>query len=243
MDSTESENFSIIVPIFHEAKNIPELIKRIAQINFGSRMFEVVLVDDDSRDGTEEIVHHLQLQYPWLRLLVRKEKKGLSESVLEGFQQAKYPVWVIMDADLSHPPEKIPQMLAALAESHVDFVVGSRYVPGGSSDEMWPLLRRASSRLAAFIARILVAVPVRDPLSGFLALKKEIVQTGDPIEPVGWKIGLEIMVKCRCRHIREVPIHFTQRARGVSKLNLRVIFNYFRHVGRLAVFKLFSVSS
>lgn len=241
MDTAGSKNFSIIVPTFHEAKNIPELVKRIAQIDFGSCAFEVILVDDDSQDGTEEIVQSLQPHYPWLRLIIRKEKKGLSESVLDGFRQARYAVWVIMDADLSHPPEKIPEMLTALAQPDVDIVIGSRYVAGGSSDEMWPMIRKALSRFAALVARILVAVPVKDPLSGFLALKKDIFNSGIKLEPIGWKIGLEIMVKCRCKHIREVPIHFAQRTHGMSKLSFKVVINYLQHVNRLMWFKISSV--
>src|SRR5690242_20643081 len=101
MDTPGSQNFSIIVPTFHEAKNIPELTKRIAGVNFGSRAFEVILVDDKSNDGIEEVLQHLQIQHPWLRLIVRKDKRGLSESILEGFKAAKYPILITLDADLS----------------------------------------------------------------------------------------------------------------------------------------------
>ncbi|MCD6039171.1 MAG: Undecaprenyl-phosphate mannosyltransferase [Gammaproteobacteria bacterium] len=240
MDTAGSKNFSIVIPTFHEARNIPELVKRIAHIDFGTRIFEVILMDDDSQDGIEEIVETLQGQYAWLKLIIRKGKKGLSESVLEGFEQANYPVWIVMDADLSHPPEKIPEMLAALAQSQVDLVIGSRYIHGGSSDEMWPIVRRALSHLAAFVARIVIGLSINDPLSGFLALKRETFYAGAKLEPIGWKIGLEIMVKCRCKQIQEIPIHFTQRTQGASKLSLKVIINYLRHLSRLIKFKISS---
>ncbi len=240
MHSIGSHSFSIIVPTFREAKNIAELIRRIAQTNFGNRVFEVILMDDDSKDGTEQIVQRLQPMHPWLRLIIRKEKKGLSESVLDGFTHATYPIWIVMDADLSHPPEKIPEMLTLLDKPGVDVVIGSRYITGGSSDEMWPMVRKGLSRFAAFIARVLVAVPVRDPLSGFFALKKETYHMGEKLEPIGWKIGLEIMVKCRCKNIQEVPIHFAQRTQGMSKLSFKVIMNYLQHVHRLMWFKIIS---
>jgi dolichol-phosphate mannosyltransferase len=240
MDRKGSSYFSIIVPTYHEAKNLPELIKRIAQIDFGQRVFEVILVDDNSQDGTYEVVNHWLTQYPWLRLMVRKEKKGLSESVVDGLKWAKYPLCIIMDADLSHPPEKIPEILAALEESEVDLVIGSRYIKGGSSDEMWPIARKILSRLAALAARVLVAVPVKDPLSGFLALRKDAFFSGIQLEPVSWKIGLEIMVKCHYKNIKEVPIHFSQRVQGKSKLNFKVAMNYLRHVNQLIWFKVFS---
>ncbi len=241
MNTIGSDCFSIIVPTFREANNISALVKRIAKVDFGARQFELILMDDNSNDGIADIVRNLQPIYPWLRLIIRTGKKGLSESVIEGFSHAQYPIWVIMDADLSHPPEKIPEMLTALAQPGVNIVIGSRYVEGGSSDDQWPLIRRVFSHFAAWAARVLVGVPVKDPLSGFVMLKKETLIAGKKLEPIGWKIGLEIMVKCRCRHIQEVPIYFAQRTQGASKLSLKVIINYLQHVHRLIWFKMFSI--
>lgn len=243
MDAPENQNFSIIVPTFHEAKNIPELIKRIAEVNFGPRAFEVILVDDKSNDGIEEVVQSLQIQFPWLRLIVRKGERGLSESILDGFKAAKYPILITLDADLSHPPEKIPEMLLTLEQPGVDVVIGSRYIKGGSSDELWPIVRKGLSRLGALIARILIGVPVKDPLSGFMAIRGKMLKPDIKLQPIGWKIGLEIMVKCRCKQIREIPIHFAQRTVGVSKLNFNVMIKYLHHLTQLICFKLFSISS
>jgi dolichol-phosphate mannosyltransferase len=233
------ENFSIIVPTFHEAMNIPELVKRIGQIDFNSRLFELILVDDDSDDNIQNSVIDLQKKYSWLKLIIRKnKKKGLSESVIDGFMQAQYSLWVVMDADLSHPPEKIPEMLVALEQPHIDFVIGSRYVAGGSSDETWPFTRKILSRSAAWLGRMLIAAPVHDPLSGFIALRKKTFYAGQP-KPLGWKIGLEIMVKCRCKFIQEIAIHFSQRTQGKSKLSFKTMMNYLQHVNRLLWFKFF----
>lgn len=233
------QNFSIILPTFREAKNIPELIYRIAKIDFGNKVYEAIIVDDNSHDGTAEMTLELAKHYPWLKLIVRQGKKGLSEAVMEGLAQAKYPLCVVMDADLSHPPEKIPDILAALSHQAVDFVIGSRYVAGGSCDEQWPIARQFVSHLAVFLARRLIAVPVKDPLSGFLAFRKQTYLSGN-IAPIGWKIGLEIMVKCHCTRILEIPIHFSRRVNGYSKLTLKTVFDYIKHIGSLAWFKLTS---
>lgn len=234
------DNFSIVVPTYREAKNIPTLIRRLAEINFGDAQFELIVVDDNSGDGIEALMKDEQARYPWLQFISRRGKKSLSASAVAGFQKAKYSFLVLMDADLSHPPEKIPEMLRALSQNEADFVIGSRYVKGGSADEIWPVTRRLTSRLSAFIARLLVSADIKDPLSGFFALRKTTLHAGYPLKPIGWKIGLELMMRCRCQRIKEIPIHFSQRLHGKSKLNLKVAMDYLLHVQRLMLFKIFS---
>ncbi len=233
-------NFSIIIPTFQEAKNIPLLIKRIAGVDFGTRHFEVILSDDNSQDGTDEVVQALTPHYPWLRLLKRQGKKDLSQSVIDGIREAQYPICITLDADLSHPPEKIPEMLEALEKPNVDLVIGSRYITGGSSDVLWPLSRRLLSHAAALLARLLLAVPAKDPLSGYLVFRKKTFFSGAPLEPIGWKLGLEFIVKCRCKNITEIPIYFSERVIGVSKVNMAVGINYIKHLQRLIWFKMFA---
>ena len=143
-----------------------------------------------------------------------------------------------MDADLSHPPEKIPLMLAILDQPNIDIVIGSRYVKGGSVDHKWPFIRKLTSRVAALLAKIVLINNVKDPLSGFLAVRKNTFVAGDPLTPIGWKIGLELMVKCRCKNIREIPIHFSQRRHGKSKLNFRISMDYLRHVMKLLRYRM-----
>jgi len=239
-NSAEDHNFSIVIPTFQEAKNISVLIKRIAAIDFGTRAFEVILSDDNSQDGTDEVVQLLTAQYPWLRLLKRRGEKDLSQSVIDGIRKTHYPICVTLDADLSHPPEKIPDMLAALEKPNIDLIIGSRYIKGGSSDELWPLSRLWLSRAAAMLARLLLAVPAKDPLSGFLVFRKKTFFSGAPLEPIGWKLGLEFIIKCRCKNITEIPIHFAERVAGTSKVNLAVGINYIKHLQRLIWFKLFA---
>lgn len=231
------ENFSIIIPAYHEAENIPELARRISSVDFGKRTFEVLLIDDNSNDGTIETVSKLANQYPWLKVVVRQQKRDLSQSIIKGFQSANYPILVTMDADLSHPPEKIPLLLDILAKPNVDIVLGSRYIKGGSVDQKWPFIRKFISLAAAGMAKIVLCNNVKDPLSGFLAVKKSTFTNGDTLKPIGWKIGLELMVKCRCKNIREIPIHFSQRKLGKSKLNLKISLAYFQHVLQLIKYK------
>ncbi|HEX2548759.1 MAG TPA: glycosyltransferase, partial [Gammaproteobacteria bacterium] len=150
MVENQNIHFSIIIPTYQEAKNIPGLIQRITHINFEPRQFELIIVDDNSNDGTKEMMGQLMNKYMWLRLIVRNKTKCLSQSVIEGIENAKFPLCVIMDADLSHPPEKIPELLERLQNPHAELVIGSRYIAGGSSDENWPLARKIVSRLAAF---------------------------------------------------------------------------------------------
>lgn len=238
MDTLKNENFSIIIPTYQEAKSIPELVQSLAAVNFGDRKFEVILADDNSQDGTVELVQHLSVEYPWLKLLTRKKPRDLSLSILDGCHAAIYPILITMDADLSHPPEKINEMLAILEDKTVDAVIGSRYVKGGSTDPSWPMTRVFTSKLGALLARILLSIPIKDPLSGFLAIRKQKLLSGGVLKPIGWKIGLEIIIKCHCKNVREIPIHFSQRRHGHSKLTFRISFDYLHHVVRLIGHKL-----
>jgi dolichol-phosphate mannosyltransferase len=140
-----------------------------------------------------------------------------------------------MDADLSHPPEVLPRMIEALERDQVDFVVGSRYATGGTTDAEWSGFRKLNSRVATLMARPFCRVS--DPLSGYFALPRKVFERAEKLNPVGYKIGLELMVKCRCDHVAEVPIHFSDRRFGQSKLSIREQINYLRHLKRLADFK------
>lgn len=240
MQQSLQENFSVIIPTFCEANNIEELIMRFANIKFNVHHFEVIIVDDDSCDGIIDVVHRLKDEFPWLKLIVRQGEKSLSKAVIEGFRVALYPILIVMDADLSHPPEKIPEMLKTLANPKVDMVIGSRYIAGGSTDVVWPMTRKIASRSAALLARLVIGRNIKDPLSGFIAIRKDKIVNGSPLLPIGWKISLEMMIKCRCKLIKEIPIHFAERNQGNSKMNFLVLIQYLLHIKRLAFYKLFS---
>jgi len=139
-----------------------------------------------------------------------------------------------MDADLSHPPHVIVHMLAKLEEG-ADFVVGSRYAFGGSTSDDWGFLRWLNSRVATVLARPLTTVS--DPMAGFFAVRRTTFESGAAFAPVGYKIGLELIVKCGCERVVEVPIHFEDRQFGKSKLTLRQQMLYIKHLRRLYVFK------
>jgi len=221
---------SVIVPTYRERENIEQLSERLAGAMRGyGDEWEIVVVDDDSRDGTEELCALLRDRFP-IRLIVRTEDRGLSPAVLEGIADSRAEFVVVMDADLSHPPEAIPEMLAKIREGSADFVLGSRYVEGGQTESGWSLFRRLNSRVATLL--VLPLVSIRDPMSGFFALRREDVDPGS-LNPIGYKIGLEILVKGRFEKPAEHPIFFSDRVRGESKLNFTQQVHFLRHLRRL----------
>jgi dolichol-phosphate mannosyltransferase len=222
---------SVIVPTIDEAENLPLLLPRIAEAMRG-RDYEVLIVDDNSRDGTAGVCEALGREYP-LRLIVREKPwNGLSGAVLHGMAQARGEYFVVMDADLQHPPERLPAVLEPLERGEADFVLGSRYVEGGGTQEEWGWARRVVSRGATLLSRPF-AGKVSDPMSGFFALKRETYAKAKRLTPIGYKIGLELMCKCEVKRVREVPIHFSTRARGESKLTVREQYRYLAHLSRL----------
>jgi len=231
--SGQSAMISIVVPTFREADSLPSLIERVAQLRRQAELeLELLIVDDDSRDGSEALI--AARPEPWLRLFVRREDRGLSQAVLFGLSRARGDILVVMDADLSHPPEVIPAMLAEL-RAGADFVLGSRYVQGGTTAEGWGLFRFVNSKIATYLARPLTRVS--DPMSGFFALPRNVFARAENPSPLGYKIGLELLVRCRCRNVREIPIHFSNREHGESKLTLQQQLLYLRHLARLYRFR------
>jgi dolichol-phosphate mannosyltransferase len=227
---TPSPEISIIVPALNEAENLPPLAQRVAAAIAG-RSYELLIVDDDSRDNTSAVCAELAEAYP-LRLIVRKNATdGLGGAVLRGMAEARGETFVVMDADLQHPPEMIPKLLAAL-DAGAEFALGSRYVPGGSTAGKWGAVRKLNSWVATLLARPF-AGRVRDPMSGFFALRRSTFERGTRLAPLGYKIGLELMCKCRVAAVTEVPIHFALREHGESKLTVAEQFRYLEHLSRL----------
>lgn len=225
---------SVIIPTFQEAESLPHLLPRLkAVLEQMGEPWEVIIVDDDSRDGAAEYVAGLGVDA--IRLVCRREDRGLSAAVVEGFRRARGEILLCMDADLSHAPEKIPELVRAL-RAGADFVIGSRYVQGGTTAESWNLFRRANSLAATILARPFTRA--RDPMSGFFALRRARFEAARELNPVGYKVGLELIVKCDCRFIDEVPIHFSDRKYGSSKLSLQEQLRYLTHVRRLLFHKL-----
>lgn len=224
---------SIIIPTWREVENIPHILARLDGLRQAQGLtLEVIFMDDDSQDGSAEAV--AAAGHDWARLIVRTENRGLSPAVIDGFKVARYPVIVCMDCDLSHPPERIPQLVLGL-HSGQQFVIGSRYVPGGSTDDDWGFFRWLNSIIATLMARPLTYV--RDPMSGFFAMRKADFDTARGLNPVGYKVALELIVKCGFENVGEVPIHFTDRLLGESKLTLREQLKYIQHLRRLYMHK------
>jgi dolichol-phosphate mannosyltransferase len=228
---------SVVVPTYKEAENIDELVRRVSDtLEEVETLFEIIIVDDASHDGTAREVERLQREGHPVRLIERTDERGLSSAVLRGFHEARGDFLVCMDADLSHPPEALPQVLNAFRTSvDTEMVVGSRYVRGGTTDEKWGLFRRLNSRVATWLARPFTRI--QDPMAGFFAVPRQVFQRTVAWDPVGYKIGLEILVKTGCRKVAEVPIHFADRKRGQSKLSFKEQCNYLRHLLRLGQFK------
>ncbi|MCJ7543029.1 MAG: glycosyltransferase family 2 protein [Phycisphaerae bacterium] len=226
---------SIIVPTYREAENLRPLVDRIRQVMPAlGRSWEVIIVDDDSRDGSDQVIAELAAEGLPVRLITRVGVRGLSSAVIDGFGRAIGDTLVCMDADLSHPPEAIPALLDCLAGG-ADFAIGSRYVPGASTDEGWGLFRWVNSKVATLLAWPFTKA--RDPMAGFFALPRAVFHRAAALNPIGYKIALELIVKCGCKDIREVPIHFANRKFGQSKLSLKEQVNYLKHIKRLADYK------
>ncbi|MEK6677022.1 MAG: polyprenol monophosphomannose synthase [Planctomycetota bacterium] len=222
---------SIIVPTYREAANLRPLIERVfAAVRKAGMESELILVDDNSQDGSEELVESLKSSYP-VRLIVRKTERGLSSAVLAGFGEARYGRLLVLDADLQHPPELIPDLLNKLDDPKVDFVIGTRYAGGGKLDPNWPKLRQWISRLATHLARPLA--PLSDPMSGFFALRKDAWLQATNVSPIGYKIALELYVKSGCRNPAEVPIQFAPRTAGKTKFGSKEGFRFLKHLWRL----------
>lgn len=231
-----TSSVTVVVPTYCEAANLPVLVPRVdtALANVVARR-EILVIDDDSPDATVPVCAELAAHYP-LRLLVRKGQRGLASAVLFGLRQAAGEVLVVMDADLSHPPERIPDLIQPILSGDCDLTVGSRYAAGGHIVRGWGWYRHLNSRIATFLARPLT--PVRDCLSGFFALHRRWLDTAGPLTLIGYKVLLELIVKCRPPRIREVPILFGDRLNGSSKLSWREQVNYLRHLGRLYRYQL-----
>ena len=219
----------MIVPTYNERGNIDELVKRVTDACGDAGIeAELVIVDDNSPDGTGGRAEELAKENR-IKVLHRTGKLGLSSAVLEGVKAASGDLIVVMDADLSHPPEKIPELVRKIESGEAEIVIGSRHVEGGCI-ENWPYHRRVVSKGAALLARGLTKV--KDPMSGFFALKRSVIE-GVALDPVGYKIGLEILVKGKYTKVCEVPITFANRKAGKSKLGGSVMLKYIDHVSML----------
>jgi dolichol-phosphate mannosyltransferase len=225
---------TIIIPTYNEATTIQKTIYQISKVfwrtNFTCDDYEILVVDDNYPDGTGDIVRELSTTLP-VRLITRTQDPGLSQSVIEGFAQAKGNIIIVTDSDGSHDLLLLPQMYSE-CKTH-DIVIGSRYMKGGDIRD-WPIERRIISFGATFLARILFPCTT-DPVSGFFAVKRDLVHHV-LLKPCGYKILLEILGKSYWHTITELPYTFTNRCAGTSKLRTKTIFDFIKHLYSIARF-------
>ncbi len=228
---------SVVVPTYQEGVNLTPLVERIDRaMRDAGFPYEVIVVDDNSQDETESVAAQLATEYPF-RLIVRTEERGLSSAVLCGYAEAKHDIFVVMDADLQHPPEVLPDLVRAVSGYDCDFAIGTRYVKGGKIVKDWPFSRRIISLGSKWLARPLT--PLSDPLSGFFAIQRSTWErVKAKLDPIGYKIALEVYVKAGCRRSREVTITFGTRQAGESKLTSAVAWHYLGHLWKLYWYKL-----
>jgi dolichol-phosphate mannosyltransferase len=246
---SERADVSVIIPTYNEYQNILHLVEVIKRKLPGGLFTEIIIVDDNSPDGTGKLIenhiqknqvprnghlfqHHedgdkltVQSGNSVVKLIRRESKKGLASAVMHGIRSSTGQYILVMDADFSHPPEAVPVLITELMSDPNCIVIASRYTDGGSV-EGWPFKRLLLSRLAAKIARYgLKLRDIRDPISGFFAFPRYIIENIG-ISSSGYKLLLEILVKTKGARVKEVPYAFTNRKLGESKLDSHIIFDY-----------------
>lgn len=218
--------FAVIIPTFREKANIPELVERLRRILDGLA-WEVIFVDDDSPDGTAACARALAREDARIRVLQRIGRRGLSSACIEGMLASAAPFLAVMDADLQHDETLLPTMLEVLRREPVDVVVGSRYVEGGGTGT-WDLSRVRKSRFATRLAQAAIKVPLRDPMSGFFALRADLLhRVVRRLSSIGFKILLDILASSPTSlKVKELPYEFRERTAGESKLDSRVAWDF-----------------
>lgn len=231
-DLQSAAALSIVVPTYNERDRLGDLVETIfAGYAEEGLDAELVIVDDNSPDGTGALADELAGRYR-IRVIHRAGKLGLGTAVIEGFAAASAPVVGVIDADLSHPPRALPRMLAAMRAENADMVIGSRYIPGGGTHN-WGAGRLLMSRAACLLARGLT--PVQDATSGFFLIRKDLA-AGVTISAGGFKICLELLVRGRPATVVEIPYVFEGRTVGQSKMNVREALGYLRQLRELRAF-------
>ncbi len=226
---------TVVIPTYNESKNIETMIIRTGDtLKTAGIDAELLIVDDSSPDGTADLATKMDKQYP-VRVYVRTERVGPGPAILDGIRLAHAPIVCVMDGDLSHPPEALPGMYKLIKEGQALMVVGSRNIKGGGTSE-WVWYRKFLSWGARMLGRLLT--PVSDLTSGFWMFDKKIME-GAAINPIGCKVGLELMVKGNHRgKVTEYPIVFRERTAGESKMGWRETRQYIEHLLALSWWKL-----
>src|SRR5580704_17540 len=217
----------VVIPSFNERENVPVLVARLASVLSGIA-WEAVFVDDNSPDGTADIIRDLAQADPRVRCLKRIGRRGLSSACIEGILSTSAPYIAVMDADLQHDETLLPQMLQRLRQGSEDLVIASGYTGTGRSDGLSSERRKRLSRAGVRLARLVTGIEVSDPVSGFFMLRREVADAVAPrLSGVGTKILIDILTSApRKLSVVELPYRFTTRHAGTSKLDALVAIEY-----------------
>ena len=221
---------SVIVPTYNEVDNVEDLIVGLRAV-LKDADYEVVVVDDNSPDGTYYAVKQIAERDPRILPILRQEKLGLASAIVHGYKASEGKIIVMMDSDLSHRPEDLPALLEAVKGS--DIVIGSRYVEGGSVYGM-SAYRKLASRVSIRISKMMLGLPYEDTTSGFAVFRRGVLEFVEPkLEPAGFKLLLEVLAKCPEAQVAEEPITFVNRRLGKSKFGAGEVFKFLRLCYRL----------
>ena len=230
----------VIIPTYNECENIEKITKEVLQTD---RSVDVLVVDDNSPDGTAGIVHSIQSNEPRVHLLLRKNKQGLGKAYIAGFKYAiehEYDYIFEMDADFSHDPKAIPKFLEKIQDC--DLVLGSRYLHGVTVIN-WPLRRLFLSYSANLYSRIVTGMSVKDATGGFKCFRREVLEAIDldRVKSGGYAFQIEMSFKAWKKGFRivELPIIFTDRVEGSSKMSKKIIFEAIWMVWKLRLMSIF----
>tara|TARA_B100000029_G_C17591520_1_gene962653 strand:+ start:734 stop:1456 length:723 start_codon:yes stop_codon:yes gene_type:complete len=226
--SSESIELTILLPTFNESSTIEKMLDAIRNNLPDGISIEILIIDDNSPDGTSNIVNSYfeksENNFSF-KVHTRKNERGLSSAIIDGIRIANGKYVLIMDSDFSHPPQMIETMYHEIDNNELDIVIGSRYIQGGKSED-WPILRKLMSRLANTIPKLILGLDVNDSMSGFFIIKKELIKNLT-FQAIGWKILLEILVKAKTSKIQEIPYSCKNRDEGESKFSFSIINDYF----------------
>ncbi len=221
---------SVIVPTYNEVDNIEDLIVGLRTV-LTDVDYQIVVVDDNSPDGTYYAVKQIAERDSHVLPLLRQSKQGLASAILHGFEASDGKIVVMMDSDLSHRPQDLPALLDAVRE--YDLVIGSRYVDGGEIFGM-SSYRKLASRVSIGISRMMLGLPYEDTTSGFAVFRRGVLDYVAPkLEPAGFKLLLEVLAKCPEARVKEVPITFVNRRMGKSKFGAGEVFKFLQLCWRL----------
>jgi dolichol-phosphate mannosyltransferase len=229
--------FSLVIPTYNEGKNIRAIVSILSNLldPVLPGNYELIVVDDNSPDGTWEIAQRLMAEYPQLRVMRRTAEKGLSTAVVRGWQAANGEVLGVIDGDLQHPPEVLLKLLAAMDDG-ADLAVASRHIEGGGVSS-WSVVRRFLSRGAQLLGLVIlpqVVGRVSDPMSGYFMVQRQAI-AGAALSPVGYKILIEVLGRGEIKQIAEVGYVFQERREGESKVTWKQYVDYIKHLLGLRV--------